>query len=50
MNGPSDYQTSKVSQKEKDQYHISLICGIQNTTQINLSVKQKPTHRHKELT
>ena len=33
---------SEVSQKEKDKYHmISLICGIQNTTQMNLSTKQK---------
>ena len=39
------------SQKEKDKYHmISLICGIQNMTQINLSMKQKRTHRHREQT
>ena len=38
---------SDVSQKEKDKYHISLTCGIQNTTQMNLSTKQKKTHREK---
>ena len=32
----------EVSQKEKDKYHvISLICGIYNTTQMNISMKQK---------
>ena len=41
----------KLSQKEKDKYHmISLICGIENMTQMNLSTKQKQTHRHKEQT
>ena len=31
---------SEVSQKEKDKYHmILLICGICNTTQMNLSTK-----------
>ena len=40
---------SKVSQKEKDKYHmISLLCGSLNTTQMNLSTKQKLTHRHRE--
>ena len=33
---------SEVSQTEKDKYHmISLICGIQNMAQMNLSAKQK---------
>ena len=42
---------SKESQKEKDKYHmISLICGIYNMTQMNLSTKQKQTHRHREQT
>ena len=27
---------------------ISFICGIQNTTQMNPSMKQKQTHRHRE--
>ena len=32
---------SEVSQKEKDKYHmISLICGVYNMTQMNLSMKQ----------
>ena len=42
---------SEISQTEKDKYHmISLICGIQNMTQTNLSTKQKQTHRHIEQT
>ena len=42
---------SEVSQEEKDKYHmISLTCGIQNTTQMNISTKQKQTHRHREQT
>ena len=42
---------SKVSQREKDKYHmLSLICGIYNMTQMNLSVKQKQTHRQREQT
>ena len=36
---------SEVSQKEKDKYHISLICEIQNMAQMNLSMKQKQIHR-----
>ena len=41
----------EVSPKEKGKYHmISLIYGIQNITQMNLSTKQKPTHRHREQT
>ena len=41
----------EVSQKEKDKYHIiSLTCEIQNTTQVNISTKQKQTHRHTEYT
>ena len=40
---------SEVSQKEKDKYPvISLICGIQDMAQMNLSTKQKQTHRHKK--
>ena len=40
---------SKVSQKKKDKFYmISLICGIKNMTQMNLSTKQ--THRHSEQT
>ena len=50
MDGPRDYHT-KWSQKEKDKYHmVSLICGIWNMTQMNLSTKQKQTHRHREQT
>ena len=29
---------------------ISLICGILNMTQMNLSTKQKPAHRHRKQT
>ena len=40
---------SEVSQKEKDKYHIiSLICGIKNRTQMNMSVTQKQTHRYRK--
>ena len=39
----------EVSRREKDKYHvISLIGGISNMVQINLSTKQKQTHRHRE--
>ena len=39
---------SEVSQKEKDEYHmISLIYGVQNMTRMNLSTKQKQTHRQR---
>ena len=42
---------SEVSQTEEDKYHmISLTCGISNMTQMNLSTKQKQTHRHTEQT
>ena len=42
---------SEVSQKEKDKYHmISLTCGISNLIQMNLSTKQKQTHRHRKQT
>ena len=35
--------------EEKDKYHMmSLICGISNTIQVNISMKQ--TQRHKEQT
>ena len=42
---------SEVSQKEKEKYHMILLTrGIQNTTQMNLSTKQKQTHKHREET
>ena len=42
---------SEVSQEEKDKSHIiSLICGIQSMAQMNLSMKQKQTHIHREQT
>ena len=35
----------EVSQKKKDKYHmISLTCGIENMTQMNICMKQKQTH------
>ena len=40
---------SEVSQTEKDKYHVtSLVCGIQNMTQMNLLLKQKQNHRHRK--
>ena len=48
MDGSRDYHT-KQSQKEKDKYHMTLlICKISNMTQMNISIKKKQTHRHKE--
>ena len=42
---------SEVSQKEKEKYHIiSLMCGIWNIAQINLSTEQKETHGYGEQT
>ena len=42
---------SQVRQKEKDKcLMISLICGILNIVQINLSTKQKQTQGHREQT
>ena len=42
---------SEVNQKEKDKYHrLSLACEIENVAQMNLSTKQKQTHRHREQT
>ena len=39
---------SEVSQKQKVKHHmLSFICGIQNMTQMNLSTKQKETHRER---
>ena len=41
MDGPRDNHT-KWSKSDKDKYHmISLICGIENMTQMNLFTKQK---------
>ena len=46
-----DLEIITLSQKEKDKYYmISLIRGIQNMTQMNLSTKQKQTHQHTEQT
>jgi len=43
----SEVSQKEKDKKEKDKYHmISLICGIQNMTQMNFSMKQ--THRHRE--
>ena len=40
---------SEVSEKETGKHHmIPLTCGIQNMTQMNSSMKQKQTHRHRE--
>ena len=39
----------EVSQKEKEKESVvPLICGIYNTTQMNMSMKQKQPHRHRE--
>ena len=42
---------SELSPKAKDHYHMtSLLCGIENMAQVNLSTIQKQTHRHREQT
>ena len=48
MDGPRDDHI-KWRKSDKDTHcMISLICGIQNTTQMNSSMKQKQTYRHRE--
>ena len=50
MDRSRDYHT-KWSKSERERHPmISLVCGIQNTTQMNVSTKQKQTHRHREQT
>ena len=39
---------SEVSQKEKDKCHKSLVYGIKNKTQMNLSTKQKQAQKYRE--
>ena len=40
---------SEVSQKDK--YRMtSVVCGIENMAQLNLSAKQRKTHRHRDQT
>ena len=46
-NATRDSILCELSQKEKDLI-ISLICGISNIAQMNLSTKQKQTHGHRE--
>ena len=49
-NATRDYHT-KGSKKEKDKYcMVSLIGGIKNKTQLNLSKKQNQKHRHRKQT
>ena len=39
---------SEISQKEKDKYHVrGLKCGIQNSTQLNLSTKEKQMQQNR---
>ena len=48
MGGPGDYHT-KESISDKGKYHmISLICGILKMIQMDLSTKQKETHRYRK--
>ena len=47
MDGPRN-DHSKSSKSDKDKYHMTpLICVILNMTWVNLSTKQKWTHRHR---
>ena len=34
----------------KDEYHISVICGLKKIIQMNLFTNQKHTHRHRKQT
>ena len=50
MDGPRVSHTKSIK-PEKDKYRMmSVICGIWNMIQINLFIKQKKTHRHREQT
>ena len=42
--------TSGASQTEKDNYMMSLICGILKMVEMNILRKQKQTHRHRKQT
>ena len=42
------FTLSEVRQRKTNNHMISLICGIQNMIQMNLSMKQKQTHRHRK--
>ena len=45
-----DMITLSEVKSEKDEYHILLIWGIYNMTQMNLSMKKKQIRRHREQT
>ena len=45
-----DMITLSEVKSEKDEYHILLIWGIYNMTQMNLSMKNKQTHRDRDQT
>ena len=49
MDGPMD-DHSKWSESDKDKYKISLKRGIEDMTQMNICMKQKHTHGHREQT
>ena len=51
MNESRDYRTKQVSHQGKDKCRmVSLVCGIQNMTQMSLPMKQKETQEHREET
>ena len=41
---------SKVSQTDKDKYHITYMQNLKKMIQINLFTKQEQTHRHRKQT
>ena len=41
---------SEISQTEEDKYHIILYMVSKKMIQMNLFIRQKQTHRHKEQT
>ena len=48
MDGPEIITLSKISQKEKNKYHITYMRNLKKMIQMNLSIKQ--THRFREWT
>ena len=39
---------NEIRQAGRDKYMLSFICGIWHIAQVNVSIEQKQTHRHRE--
>ena len=46
--GPRDDYTKSATHRKSGSVKISLVCGILKKIQMNLPIKQKQTHRHRE--